>query len=565
MKLTDPEGHTGVGAARKRALVVDDDLSARITLKSLLTRLGYQVSVVGDGRAAVEHFRQFNPDIVFMDVVMPQMGGLEAAAHIKAAAGERFVPIIFVTGEADDETVVGAIQAGGDDLMAKPYSQRVLAAKVMAMDRICSLHQGIERLYDHVRAEQETAEKILRRAILGANPVCASMQFHVQPAATFSGDIVLAAYTARGDLNVLMGDFTGHGLVASIGSLPTAETFRSMSAKGIAPAGIVREINRKLHLLLPTGSFLCALLVQVSRTLNRVEVGNFGIPDMLVISASGVRERIGSTAIPLGIAADVDFAREFRSIAVAPGERLLMMSDGVREATSPSGKVFDIERAIGSARATASLLPMLRAALCEHCDGRPLADDASIAEIHIDPELFAVLPADSYRPRVTAGESWEIRMTLSGDAMRTVDPVPRAIEQLRALPDVVAHCGELYTILSELYANALEHGVLRLDSKMKCGPEGFERYLAERERRLLDPGHGAVSLRITRECGTASPGVVIRVQDSGDGFDWERELVHDDVALHGRGLMLVRALCASLEFNQIGNRVTARYPLRAQA
>lgn len=136
---------------RRKALVVDDDETARFMLKSLLSRTGYEVIVAADGQEALDRFQSAPADIVFMDMYMPKMDGLEAAQRIKALSTKEFVPIIFVSGAAETQDLVRAIDAGGDEFLSKPYDERVLKAKIRALERIRALHRNSVRLHARAR------------------------------------------------------------------------------------------------------------------------------------------------------------------------------------------------------------------------------------------------------------------------------------------------------------------------------------------------------------------------------------------------------------------------------
>jgi two-component sensor histidine kinase len=115
--------------------------------------------------------------------------------------------------------------------------------------------------------------------------------------------------------------------------------------------------------------------------------------------------------------------------------------------------------------------------------------------------------------------------------------------------------------MTELYVNALDHGVLGLDSSLKASPDGFEVYFLTRESRLasLDSGYVIFNLSIEQESSRRS--ILLRIEDSGNGFDFENYIppMHRDIALSGRGLMLIRDLCESLEFYGKGNIAVARF------
>jgi len=87
--------------ASLKILVAEDSAADRLILQSMLERAGHTVILVEDGQKAVETFCEFKPDIVFLDVMMPNLNGIEAAKQIKMQAGEDLVPVIFLTSLAD--------------------------------------------------------------------------------------------------------------------------------------------------------------------------------------------------------------------------------------------------------------------------------------------------------------------------------------------------------------------------------------------------------------------------------------------------------------------------------
>ncbi|KOR27841.1 histidine kinase, partial [Achromatium sp. WMS2] len=241
---------------QRTALVVDDELSNRIILRSILKRFGYSVLEAKSGQEGVEIFSNHDLDVVFMDVLMPEMDGYDATINIKKLAGDRFVPVIFLTALTEEDALVRCIEVGGDDFLTKPFSHAILHSKLRALERIRSLHVEVDRLYGRMRLEEEIAKKVFNTAVLGNNVAMDLIPHRMQSAAIFSGDLLLTAWAPSGDLNVLLGDFTGHGLSAALGALPMAAVFRAMTDKGFAPERILATMNEELHNLLPAGMFL---------------------------------------------------------------------------------------------------------------------------------------------------------------------------------------------------------------------------------------------------------------------------------------------------------------------
>ena len=119
-------------------------------------------------------------------------------------------------------------------------------------------------------------------------------------------------------------------------------------------------------------------------------------------------------------------------------------------------------------------------------------------------------------------------------------------------------------ILSELYSNALEHGVLELSSDKKKSNEGFSHYYEERERRLasLNSGYVKISVKVTSDNNDRV--IELYVEDSGAGFDYKS--INYDISntalLYNRGLALLNQFCDKLEFSKNGSAVKAHYHWR---
>lgn len=563
-----------VRASGRKALVVEDDRTSQLLLQTLLLKEGYEVVTANEGAEAVSQFERHAPGIVFMDIVMPGMDGYEATRRIKALAGDRFVPVIFLTAISDEDALAACVAAGGDDFLTKPYRRTVLRARVTAAERIRNLYQDVHSqreelrvLHERMQSEQEIAEKVFSRAVSTGSVSPDLLKVVLRPSATFNGDLLLTARRPSGGMNVLLGDFTGHGLAAAIGALPVSEVFRAMTAKGFAAPDILREANRKLKTLLPTNIFMAACLVSLDEDARSAQVWNGGMPDVLILDPNGgIRQRLPSAHLPLGILADLGDDAACERVELDAATRMLLCSDGVLEARNPAGEMFGQARFEG-VLAEPGALPLherIIAALDTFTAGQSQDDDASLVEIPCDPDLLREYPEPP--PQRPAGEpdqeggTWHWAVSIHGARLRTLDPVPLAISQMLELQGLHAHRQQLYTVLSELYSNALEHGVLGLDSRLKGTPEGFEEYYATRKRRLetLSSGH----IRIEAEhVPTARGGrLQVSVEDSGKGFDHQHQLTLDgNRGLSGRGIPLLENLCESLRYEGCGNRVTAVY------
>ena len=126
----------------EKILVVEDEISLQETLLYNLEKQGYQVEVVGDGHSALEKARQFRPDLMILDIMLPGMDGFEVCRVLR----QEMNPLVLMLTARDDEIdrVVG-LEVGADDYMTKPFSMRELMARVKAMlRRLRDYRQGLD-------------------------------------------------------------------------------------------------------------------------------------------------------------------------------------------------------------------------------------------------------------------------------------------------------------------------------------------------------------------------------------------------------------------------------------
>jgi two-component system, OmpR family, response regulator len=119
-------------AEQPRVLVVDDDPHLREVVGFALTQAGYAVEEAADGRAALEAFRRRAPALLVLDVMMPEMDGMEVC---RAVRQQSRVPIIFLSSRDDEVDRILGLELGGDDYVSKPFSPRELVARVKAVLR----------------------------------------------------------------------------------------------------------------------------------------------------------------------------------------------------------------------------------------------------------------------------------------------------------------------------------------------------------------------------------------------------------------------------------------------
>ncbi len=134
-------------------LIVEDELSLQETLAYSLKKEGYTVEIVGDGRSALEAARRMRPDLIVLDIMLPEMDGFEVARILRK---EMTTSILMLTARDDEIDRVVGLEVGADDYLTKPFSMRELMARVKAqlrrtrllreeMGRVCPPQPAMKR------------------------------------------------------------------------------------------------------------------------------------------------------------------------------------------------------------------------------------------------------------------------------------------------------------------------------------------------------------------------------------------------------------------------------------
>jgi two-component system, HptB-dependent secretion and biofilm response regulator len=559
-------------------LIAEDSAADLLLLSTIVRRQGHHVLTATNGEEAVEVFARARPHLVLMDAMMPVMDGFIAARWIKQLAGEALVPIIFLTSLSESADLAECLDAGGDDFLPKPYNALILAAKINAMDRLRRLQATvleqrdlIAKHNDYLLHEQRVAkavfDKVAHSGCINAAP---NIRYLQSPYALFNGDLLLAAYTPSGDMHVLLGDFTGHGLPAAVGAMPLAEVFYGMTAKGYGLAQTLREMNAKLKRILPVDMFCCATLLCLSTQRRVVEVWNGGMPDGYVHEvASGKRTPLQSRHLPLGVLSPQAFDDRTEVWPMALGDRVFLLSDGVLETADANEQLFGTQRlhqVFAANREPDRLFEDIEQALAAFRG--EARDDVSLLEITLEPGPAVRVTGPLY---ADSGQScpldWSVDFEFRADTLKRYNPLPYLLQLLLEIHGLREQSGALYSVMAELYSNALEHGVLGLDSRLKRDAEGFAEYYRQRNDRLAQLSDGYVRVRI-HVVPTATGGkMTLCLEDSGAGFDVEQVLARplDTDRLSGRGLSLVRQLSSDVGWSDGGRSVCVEFCWEALA
>ena len=301
-----------------------------------------------------------------------------------------------------------------------------------------------------------------------------------------------------------------------------------------------------------------------------VEVWNGGMPEGYVLEVTtGKRTPLASRHLPLGVLSAELFDDRTEVWPVALGDQVFLLSDGVLETADANDRLFGVERlqeVFDTNREPDRLFDDIEQALVAFRG--EARDDVSMVEITLRSGLATRATGPLY---ADSGQScprdWSVNFEFRAETLKRYNPLPYLLQLLLEIHGLRTQSGALYSVMAELYSNALEHGVLGLDSLLKRDAQGFAEYYRQRNERLAQLDSGYVRVQVQVVPNGAGGTMTLRIEDSGPGFDVEKVLAQpmDIDRLSGRGLGLVRQLSRDIRWSDGGRCVCVEFSWEALA
>lgn len=555
-------------------MIVDDHATNRELCRFMLGHIVEKITVFENGQGVVSAMEMMDtlPDIILLDVMMPVKDGFTTAKEIRQAFPNVHIPIIFLT-VLDDHSSFERCLNYGDDFILKPVERSVLLAKVQAHYRIVRMHNEVTEQRDELRqfheqvrydyAISETIFANLMKEMSSQVKNIYGIDYISTPSTVFNGDLIVVANRPHGGVYVMIADATGHGLPAAISAIPATRAFFAMAAKGLSLGEIVSEINDALVSFLPMGMMLAASVFEVRANGFEVSWWGGGLPDCYVVNSDGsIERRLVSRHMPLGVLKRREFETDIVHMKLEPEQQIICYTDGVIEACNRDGEQFGVDRLEKVLACQQSIIPTLYESVRKFAH-KTVGDDLSILSMK-----FPILS-----PQISDAESSQLNINkiplnstlhFSAQVLRSTNVMVEVRQYLTGMLYGGVHLDLVCSVLSELFANAIEHGLLKLDSSIKEQADGFFLFYQQREERLKTLEDSAwITLDINYD--PREEQVIMKLEHNGEGFDYNKPLLEEDSSRsYGRGITLAKELCSSLEYSNCGCCVTVVYSLKEE-
>jgi sigma-B regulation protein RsbU (phosphoserine phosphatase) len=337
---------------KDRILVVDDERLNVEVLVNLL-RDDYRMMVGKNGAQAMKAVQSSTPpDLVLLDIMMPEMDGYEVCRRIKADAQTRDIPVIFVSamGEESDETK--GLDIGAVDYITKPVSPGIVRSRVRThlavrhqMQEIARASAVIEVQRKRMHEELELARSIQTGMMPDPCPTLPGVDLKamMRPARELGGDFYDFFPLADGRLCICIGDVAGKGAGAALFMAATRSIIRSKAASTSSPAEIMTYTSDELARGNESCTFVTLWFGIVDQSSGEIVFTNAGHNPPYVCRSDGSVEMLRERHGPVAGAWD-GFEYGDGTLTLGAGDLLFLYTDGVNEAFDPAGVIYTDKR-----------------------------------------------------------------------------------------------------------------------------------------------------------------------------------------------------------------------------
>ena len=357
----------------KQAVLVVDDTPANIQVLMETLKDDYRIVAAINGERALQlAISDPPPDIILLDVMMPEMDGYEVCAKLKADAKTRDIPIIFVTAMSDTQDETKGLELGAVDYIIKPISPPVVSARVKShlelkqareilKNQNVILEQRVEERTKEV-LELQQAEFDLRTAkekVENELNIAAQIQKSIlpssfpaypdrkefelyafmQPARYIGGDFYDFFFVDDNTLALVMADVSDKGVPAALFMMVSRTLINSLAVDYKSPSVVLEKANNVMCQNNDSGMFVTVFLAFYDVASGRLTATNAGHSASIIIDPDGAsREWATTHGAALGFMEDLPYKEETMDLEV--GQTLFLYTDGVTEAMSPDKELF---------------------------------------------------------------------------------------------------------------------------------------------------------------------------------------------------------------------------------
>jgi phosphoserine phosphatase RsbU/P len=328
-------------ADQKKTVLLVDDAPANIKIvKSILKDL-YEIRATTSGRKALELAKETPPpDLILMDVLMPEMDGYEVCTQLKLGLETRDIPVIFLTGQTHVDEETRGFEVGAVDYIHKPFSPAVVKARVQTHLALRAIRELFAQQLLTIQKELETARQIQLSILPSEIPQIQGLDIAARyvPMTSVAGDFYDFIVVDEKHIGILVADVSGHGMPAALIASMLKIALSTQEEHAADPAQVLLGLNKAL-----CGKFqhhyVTAAYLFVDMQKRTLTYAGAGHPPLLLWGGSSKDVRaVMENGMFLGRFPFATYSSV--ELPLNSGDRVLLYTDGISETTNPAGIEF---------------------------------------------------------------------------------------------------------------------------------------------------------------------------------------------------------------------------------
>lgn len=311
---------------RERILAVEDNPANRSILSLLLADAGYEIFLAGDGAEAIEVAPIILPDLILLDIMMPEIDGFDTCAEIMKMPGMEGVPILFMTSLTDNESKMRAFELGAVDYLTKPFYGPELLARIRIHLRFRQSYQTLVRENLHQMTFLKEAQQVLMPEPESLPQ--ARFEYAFYPLQEVGGDFFDVFAVNEDVTDYVVADISGHDVGAFLPTAALKALIRQNAALAFDPAENLKLTNRHFKEVLKDGQYATIAYLRIDRKKGTMTIANAGhVP--IVVQSHGRLQIVECASEPVGCFDR--FEGGFDTLPVTQRDRIYLFSDGLIE------------------------------------------------------------------------------------------------------------------------------------------------------------------------------------------------------------------------------------------
>ena len=330
--------------AQKLILIVDDT-PTNIGVISGALRDSYKTKIASNGQKALAlASAEDKPDLILLDVMMPEMDGYEVCSRLKADPATREIPVIFLTSQTSPDDETRGFEVGAVDYVHKPFSPAVVKARVRTHILLREARAQLAHQLLELNNELEMARKIQLSILPQTLPKLPRLHIAARylPMTAVAGDFYDFINIDDNHVGILMADVSGHGLPSALIASMLQVALSGQVAHAAEPSQVLLGLNKALCGKFAE-NFVTAAYVYLDLEKNMMRYAGAGHPPILRYrSSTGKTAEILENGLVLGLIEEASY--NAIELALEPGDRHVLYTDGIVEAADPAKELYGADR-----------------------------------------------------------------------------------------------------------------------------------------------------------------------------------------------------------------------------